>query len=68
MGVGEDAVNKALHLRLKDFEDALQYYAAKQANPNYIITRKKKILYSRTSPYLNPASSCRGDFLIDSLH
>ena len=43
VGVGEDAVEKALHLRPRDFEDALQYFAAKQANADYIITRNKSL-------------------------
>ena len=33
--VGQDCVDAALRLRPKDFEDALQYFAAKQANADY---------------------------------
>lgn len=36
------AVERALKLRAKDFEDALQYYSALKINADYIITRNKK--------------------------
>lgn len=35
-------VDRALKLRAKDFEDALQYYSALKINADYIITRNKK--------------------------
>ena len=59
VGVGEDAVDKALRLRPKDFEDALQYFAAKQANADYIITRNKKDFGFSDIPVLEP-----GEFLL----
>lgn len=41
-GMGEQAVDEALRLRHKDFEDALQYFAARQIQADCIITRNKK--------------------------
>lgn len=41
-GIGEQVVDEALRLRHKDFEDALQYFAAKQIAADCIITRNKK--------------------------
>lgn len=35
-------VDRALKLRAKDFEDALQYYSALKINADYIITRNTK--------------------------
>ena len=55
VGVGEDAVDKALRLRPKDFEDALQYFAAKQVNADYIITRNKKDFGFSDIPVLEPS-------------
>ena len=43
--VGEQAVDKALAIEAKDFEDALQYFAAKQANADCIVTRNTKDFY-----------------------
>lgn len=53
--VGQDCVDAALHLRPKDFEDALQYFAAKQANADYIITRNKKDFGFSDIPVLEPS-------------
>ena len=36
--IGEKAVDEALRLRKEDFEDVLQYFSAKQANADCIIT------------------------------
>ena len=57
--VGQDCVDAALRLRPKDFEDALQYFAAKQANADYIITRNKKDFGFSDIPVLEP-----GEFLL----
>ena len=54
VGIGDDAVDKALRLRPKDFEDALQYFAAKQANADYIITRNKKDFGFSDIPVFDP--------------
>ena len=43
--VGEHAVDKALAIEAHDFEDALQYYAAKQAKADCIVTRNTKDFY-----------------------
>lgn len=40
--IGEQAVDAALRLHSKDFEDALQYFAAKQIAADCILTRNKK--------------------------
>lgn len=40
--IGETSVDAALKLRSKDFEDALQYFSAKEADVDCIITRNKK--------------------------
>ena len=52
--VGQDCVDAALRLRSKDFEDALQYFAAKQANADYIITRNRKDFGFSDIPVLEP--------------
>ena len=39
--VSENTIKKALSLRWKDFEDAVQYIAAKENDITYIITRNK---------------------------
>lgn len=54
VGVGEEAVDKALHLRPKDFEDALQYFAARLAVADCIITRNKKDFSFSDIPVLTP--------------
>ena len=40
--VGEQAVDRALAIEAKDFEDALQYFAAEQAGADCIVTRNLK--------------------------
>lgn len=40
--VGENVVDRALAVEARDFEDALQYYAAEQAGANCIVTRNLK--------------------------
>lgn len=40
--VDEEIIEKGLNLDFKDFEDAVQYYAALQANCTIIITRNGK--------------------------
>ena len=40
--VGSQAIDAALQLKSKDFEDAVQYYSAKQIAADCIITRNKK--------------------------
>lgn len=59
VGVGQDCVDAALRLRPKDFEDALQYFAAKLADADYIITRNKKDFGFSDIPVLEP-----GEFLL----
>ena len=40
--VGRNVVDKALALEAKDFEDALQFYAAEQAEADCVVTRNTK--------------------------
>ena len=37
--VGEDAVDKTLALKARDFEDALQYFSAVHSQADYLLTR-----------------------------
>ena len=49
VSVGSDAVECALALKAKDFEDALQYYSALQAEADYIVTNNTSDFYFATS-------------------
>ena len=40
--VGETAMDEALALKARDFEDALQYFSANQAHSDYLLTRDIK--------------------------
>ena len=42
VGIGAEAIDRSLALKARDFEDAVQYYAALQAKADYIISRNKK--------------------------
>lgn len=42
VSIGKQAIKMALDLKYTDFEDAVQYFSAKQANADCIITRNKK--------------------------
>ncbi len=53
--IGEKAVDEALQLRKEDFEDVLQYFSAKQANVDCIITRNKKDFTFSDIPVYTPA-------------
>ena len=52
--IGETSVDAALKLRSKDFEDALQYFSAKEADVDCIITRNKKDFNFSDIPALDP--------------
>ena len=53
--VGEQAVDWALAIEAKDFEDALQYYAAEQAGTQVIVTRNvKDFTFADTVEVLQP--------------
>ena len=47
--IGELAIDKALTLKAKDFEDALQYFSAEQAGADCIVTRNKQDFYFASS-------------------
>ena len=53
-GMGEEAVDEALRLHHKDFEDALQYFAARQIEADCIITRNKKDFIISDIPVWTP--------------
>ena len=48
--VGELIIDSALKSRLNDFEDAVQYYTAKSAKADFIITRNIKDYKQSTIP------------------
>ncbi|MBQ6653477.1 MAG: type II toxin-antitoxin system VapC family toxin [Prevotella sp.] len=53
--VGEQAVDRALAIEAKDFEDALQYFAAEQAGAQVIVTRNvKDFAFADTVEVLEP--------------
>ena len=52
--VDETIVDLALESGLNDFEDAIQYFAAKSANAEVIITRNIKDYKRSTLPILTP--------------
>lgn len=52
--IGKTSVDAALKLRSKDFEDALQYFSAKEADVDCIITRNKKDFNFSDIPVLDP--------------
>lgn len=53
-GVGEQAIDYALSLRHKDFEDVLQYCAAKRISADCIVTRNKKDFSFSDIPVMTP--------------
>ena len=53
--VGEKAVDHALEIETRDFEDALQYFSAEQAGADCIVTRNiKDFDFSSTVETLEP--------------
>lgn len=52
--IGEKAVDDAIRLRLKDFEDALQLFAARQIKADCIITRNDKDFQSADIKVFTP--------------
>ncbi len=50
--VNEETIDKALNSSFKDFEDALQYFTALQANCSMIITRNGKDFKQATIPIM----------------
>lgn len=52
--IGEQSVRMAVCLRAKDFEDALQYFSAKECGADCIITRNKKDFYFSDLPVYTP--------------
>lgn len=52
--VGEECIDEALRLQANDFEDALQYFSAKHAMADCIITRNKKDFLFSDIPVWEP--------------
>lgn len=52
--IRETCIDAALKLKSKDFEDALQYFSAKEARVDCIITRNKKDFNFSDIPVLEP--------------
>ena len=53
--VGPHAVDRALMLRVNDFEDALQYFSALQSGADCIVTRNVKDLAFSEIEVLTPS-------------
>jgi predicted nucleic acid-binding protein len=54
-GVDRGMVVKALHANWKDFEDAIQAFAAEHQQADYLITRNTKDFQAASVPALSPA-------------
>lgn len=54
LGVDEDAIDQALHSSFKDFEDAVQYYTALEADMDFIVTRNLKDYKNSEIPVVLP--------------
>ena len=52
--VSDTTISTALVLRWKDFEDAVQYAAAKESNVDFIITRNKTDFEANDIPCMTP--------------
>lgn len=55
VSIGKQVIKMALDLKYTDFEDAVQYFSAKQANADCIITRNKKDFTFSDIPVYTPA-------------
>lgn len=53
--VGEEAVDRALALKARDFEDALQYFSAVQAQTDYLLTRNIKDFGFASTKVMSPS-------------
>jgi predicted nucleic acid-binding protein len=60
--IGEFAVDKALALKSNDFEDALQYFSAVQANSDFLLTRNVKDYDFASMPVLTPSDFLKSCF------
>ena len=52
--VDEDSIDSAIQLKADDFEDALQYFSAKEANVDCIVTRNTKDFIFSDTEILTP--------------
>jgi len=60
--VGEKAVDEALVLKARDFEDALQYFSAVYANADYLLTRNIKDYGFASIEVMTPADFIQRHF------
>ena len=51
--INEETIDKALNSNFKDFEDAVQYFAAVQSDCSIILTRNAKDFKNATIPVMN---------------
>lgn len=51
--IGDICIEQALNVDFSDFEDAIQYYAAKKEQVNYILTRDKNGFKMSDIPVMN---------------
>ncbi|WP_309608022.1 PIN domain-containing protein [Flavobacterium sp.] len=54
LSVSETEIDKALHSKFNDFEDAVQHYSAVKYKCNYIITRDLKDFKNSEIPIMSP--------------
>lgn len=60
--IGEVAVDRALALKANDFEDALQFFSAFQANSDFLLTRNVKDYDFASMPVLTPSDFLKSCF------
>ncbi len=58
--VNKETVEKALASEYKDLEDALQYYSAKEAKADLIVTRNVKDFVKHDIPVITPSEYLTG--------
>jgi len=67
--LGEYAVDKALAVEARDFEDALQYFSAEQAMADFIVTRNiKDFDFAKTIETLEPQDFLDGHFPNENIY
>jgi predicted nucleic acid-binding protein len=54
VALDEQVLNQAIDARIKDFEDAIQYYSALRADADCIVTRNPEHFLRPTIPVLSP--------------
>ena len=54
VGTDEQILNQAIDSRMKDFEDAIQYFSAVHARADYLVTRNPDDFPAEPVPVLSP--------------